>query len=140
MSVAIAKPERVLLLNIRGFLQAKNWRTYRHSVGLVSGGGGTFSTAEKGTPDLEAHYYFAAGVALVLWIETKRARKAPKPHQSAWQERERKLGATVWTVDDFADFVSLYEHDFAWLHTGSLACGQTEMLFGRLPEEIRPQL
>ena len=47
---------------------------------------------------------YCATSASVLWVEFKAPGKKPTEYQLAWHEAERKRGALVKVVDDFAEF------------------------------------
>ncbi len=107
---------------VSDFLTLDGWRVLKQEP-LSRAGGGRYA-GEMGMPDLLCLRYefnrLAAGIrpillpeichfeAQVFWIEVKRLGAKPKPHQLAWHERERALGAEVWVIDDFDAFKAKY--------------------------------
>lgn len=132
--------EADVTLQIRGFLEAKNWRIIRFQRTVVPG---QFSTHEPGTPDLAGIFYVKdqsiPGAAVVLWIEMKKKDARPQCRcatkkarqrctacdQAAWRQRERARGAVVWTVDSIEWFTRAYDSTFGYLHQGDVV-GQLE--------------
>ena len=135
--------EADVTLQIRGFLESRNWRIIRFQRTVVPG---QFSTHEPGTPDLMAIRYVESvalpGAAVVLWLEMKKkgaraqCRCATKKNrqrcsacdQSSWKKRERLRGAQVWMVDDLDTFNRAYDATFGYLHAGDMASGQLELI------------
>ncbi len=98
---------------VSDFLKLDGWRVLKQEP-LSRAGGGRYA-GELGMPDLLALRYKYPPPAAnaheecqALWLEIKRAGQKPKPHQLAWHERERALGAEVWVVDDFDAFKEKY--------------------------------
>lgn len=123
---------------VKGYLQARQWRVVRHQRAVVPG---SYQSGEPGMADLQAIYYLGSvkpGLTVTLWVEVKGPRdkrvcncawrvKANKRGkcgvclQADWQARERSRGATVWVIDDFGKFEAAYQGIFGWLHSGAVA-------------------
>lgn len=129
--------EKYLQSQVRDYLEARQWRTFRHTPIVATMRGQTFSTGEKGMPDLEAIFYFRGGLSLLLWLEFKQAGKPLRPHQAEWHFKEQNRGAEVWKVDDFDRFEHDYRRCFGWLSSGRFGRGQRDM-FAAIPAELHP--
>src|SRR5262249_15414943 len=125
---------------VKGFLESHGWRAVRNQRTVVAG---AFQSGEPGMPDFLFLRYLENGVCLALWIELKaksdrRAcrcsqivgtrRRCTVCDQKAWRERERARGAKVWRVDDIEVFIRDYDEFYGWLHAGSSARGQLDLL------------
>ena len=122
--------ERQVTAQVRDYLKARGWRAIRNQVTVLPG---AFQTGTRGMPDFTFLRYLDCKVpaaALCLWIEVKRPSGKLSEAQVEWHSKERLLGGTVWTVDDFDWFVGEYERAFGWLHTGDTGRGQLELLAG----------
>ena len=133
--------EADIVAQVKGFLEARGWRPVRMMRTIVPG---AFQAGEPGIPDYEFIYYMAEAKALVLWVEFKAPRRTARCRclqivgtrkrctacdQRNWRERERKIGAAVWSgVDDLLWFQEQYAREFGWLHKGDRARGQMELL------------
>lgn len=124
---------------VRDFLQFRGWRAIRMQRTVIPG---SFQTAEPGMPDFLFVRYLKDGAGLLLWIELKRPgdrrtcrcvanlgsrRRCTVCDQKNWREREHKLGARVWRVDNAESFAAEYDRHYGWLHRGENAQGQLEL-------------
>ncbi|MGA2270301.1 MAG: hypothetical protein ABSH44_17655 [Bryobacteraceae bacterium] len=123
--------EREVTQQVKDFLLYRNWRPVRMQRTVIPG---QFQTGEPGICDYEFIYYLTQskimGASLTLWVEFKRPGGELRKDQPEWHARERARGATVWVVDDFDFFATLYEKHFGWLHSGDAAVGQLSLLGG----------
>lgn len=128
-------PEATVAAGVKKFMLERGWRAIRHESGFVPGAG---SIGEKGMPDWQyLRYLEPAGLALVVWIETKppgykprcnckpaavndKGRKV-KGHecrscgQKRWKATEEARGALVIQVDDVDQLAEWYATTFPWL-------------------------
>ena len=131
--------ESDITAQVKGFLEARNWRAIRMQRAVVPG---AFQSGEPGIPDFLFVRYLDNGVALALWLEFKSPRDRRKCRcleirgtrkrctvcdQHNWQQREKARGARVWRVDDLDRFSAQYEQAYGWLHKGDSARGQMEL-------------
>jgi hypothetical protein len=105
-------PEQIVTSQVKDWLAWRKWRAIRMQRTAIPG---AFSTGEPGIPDFLFLKYLDNGVALALWIEFKRPGGKLRDGQPEWHERERKVGAIVWVVDDFDDFERRYMAAYGWL-------------------------
>lgn len=112
--------EREVSRQVSDFLEWNGWRRIRNQSGVATNAGGsTFRFGEKGIPDLLFLRYVPErpGAALVLWVETKRAKGKLSPDQVKWQDEERLRGALIVNVYDFQTFSEWYQSTLGWIHT-----------------------
>lgn len=144
------KPPRLseadVVQQVKDYLSFRGWRPIRMGRGMIQNAYGQVSSfGQPGMPDwLFLRYIEDAavpGACVALWVETKangakakcrcatkkKMQRCTKCDQRAFRERERRLGAQVWTIDSIESFMAAYEATFAYLHRGDTAIGQTEL-------------
>jgi hypothetical protein len=117
---ALQLAEREVSRQISDYLGWHGWRRIRNQSGVATNaGGGTFRFGEKGIPDLLFLRYIPEhpGIALVLWVETKRAKGKLAPEQLKWQHDERLRGALVANAFSLETFSEWYQETLGWIHT-----------------------
>lgn len=112
--------EKHVSQQVRDFLEPRGWRRIRFQATVIPG---SFRTAEPGMSDTLFIKYLTdedderAGLAAVIWIETKRFSRGKRSEdQVKWHHREKKLGAITRFVNDIDDFMREYDRLFGWLH------------------------
>ena len=124
--------ERDVTRQVYDFLIHRRWRLIRMNVGKAKLKGRWTAWGESGMPDYLALYYLGDGHAIAWWLEFKREMGGELGRmQELWHARERKDGASVYTVCDFDSFRKFY--DAAFDRPGSPVRGQRELITGFKP-------
>lgn len=107
--------EREVDKQVSKFLVERGWRRIRFQRTVIPG---MFQTGEPGIPDCQyVRYLDRSGLAVVIWVETKRTRGGKVGQdQIDWRNREKERGAVVLKVNDAEELRREYERRFTWLH------------------------
>jgi len=106
--------EKEVTASVKKYLMLRGWRPIRFQRTVMSG---SFQAGEPGQADFlfvryDSDALHAPGAGRLLWCEMKSPAGHLGPKQEEWIARERGRGALVWVVDDYAEFVKLYERTF----------------------------
>jgi hypothetical protein len=111
--------ERMVAKLIRRELERRQWRIVRNNVTKIQFRPGAWTQfGEPGMPDLLAIQYLRNdGLAVVLWVETKREYGGRLGDaQITWRDQEKRRGATVIVTSDPGKFLRDYEELLGWIH------------------------
>lgn len=105
--------ERDITRQVCDFLRVHRWRLIRMNVSKVQfNDAGWTQFGETGMPDYLALYYLPDSLAVAMWLEFKQRKGKLARHQELWHARERKDGASVYTVRDYESFRTFYAATF----------------------------
>lgn len=111
--------EVVVAHGVRQALVQRHWRVIRNNVTKVQFRPGVWTQfAEPGMPDfLAIHYLDTHGLAVLLWVETKRLQLGRlADEQTKWHQRETTYGAVVIVARSVDDFLAQYDNKVGWIH------------------------